>query len=254
MPTDIIIPGIPGNSVALATPSSPGAAPSWLPTVANNFDPSVSGLAVGTVINGTTVAIGTVVTTVDSSKAWKMWGSSPTNWVALHATTGSLAAPAQSIDVPLNCNSAGGFRVDFAALGCDSAPGATVFRLRVNGADATDANAFWVSNLYLAYSAQQALTTHNANIMGNIGTAFGTTDIGMVTMECMQPQSALGLRRIRITSCWYQATGGNPFLQTTEYVVLAATGEITSVGLWLSSTGGTAKIPAGASWRLERHS
>ena len=242
---DVSLP-IPGSAIALATTNAAGAVPSWLPTVANSFDPVVSGLAAGTVIGGATVGLGTVVVSVDNSKSWKKWGSADTNWIPLHAVSYTLGAAAQAWAIPLYCEAAGGFTMEFSGLGINVDHSA-YFSIQANGA-------IFAGAVQGINSNNPTVTGHQGvKIAGGIGIYLAPTDICWIRYECLEPRVSSGQRIVHAKGWHYGTTLGAPYVYSTidsSFIVPTASGEIASLGAFLSSVGNASMINAGAICRV----
>lgn len=222
-----------------------GSSGMYIP-IANDFDPSATGL-VG--------KVGAIAFTADGTKAWKRWGTDTANrqWLPLHTTTTVTASPVAAIDVTLNCDTLGGFRVDFCNLTCDTATtDSPRFQPRVNGALIANAS---TTTQRIAWSGSgdpgdKVHAQRDLNLVGGTGVWFGNADAGVCTVECRNPEIANGVRVITFRGVHCYANTVVPCV--LDFAMPAAAGEIVSIGLSLVSTSTNARIPAGAKYRVER--
>lgn len=217
------------------------AAESTITWVANNFDPTVSGLA---------GSVGAVASTYDQKKAWKRWGTDGpgVQWGALHTTSGSLAASASVLNIPVYGDTLGGFTVDIANLQSDTgaADHPHIVPL-VNGTAVTVTN-----TQKIGYTTADIYAMVDLNLVGGFGVWFDSVDTGIVRIECLQPQSSLGPRLVRFHGIHYKSAATNKVV-VIDMDAIVPSGEITSVGVGMLSTSGNAKFPINtAAWRLER--
>jgi hypothetical protein len=225
----------------LATASSPGAAPYWPQTVANAFDPSVSGLA---------AAIGAIVVSVDTSKSWKKYGATDTDWIPLHVTRSTTTEEVAAVDVPMYCEQAGGFRLSWANVA--STVASVRMQVRVNGTALEHAvcHAFQTRE-------QGGSVANNINVAqlnsgaGGFAVNFGLGDVARIELECIEPKSAYGTRYI-ICHGTHLAASGETFGYNVRMKV--PTGNIETVGLeaYQTAGAGTGRLAIGTTYRLER--
>lgn len=202
-------------------------------TCANNFDPSVTGLAVLSAAGVAVPGIGAKVTTLDGSKCWQKWGTGDTQWSPLHAIFGTFGENVATWDTTalianLACNTLGGFKIVFDPIVMTS--GATqVVVARINGARLID-NA--VGNAYLTsipWATPAPVCNKKARLAetGNDGTWLNLT----ITCEHARSGSSpwvIESEAIYRYSATYPAIRTRATLWSLEAPPLA---EITSFGL-----------------------
>jgi hypothetical protein len=210
--------------------------------IPDSLDPSASGF---------TAAIGTVITSVSGLLAWKKWGAVDTNWIALHPTKGTTVAPSTNLDIPLYCESAGGFRLVLENIDVTSAVGNPTIRLRVNGADVADANSlFWSVRWTGAAWFTTDIVYAGSMFLGGVGSYLTVGEYCRATIECQLPQIAIGRRRLSTDSVRRLGTAAQAIVPLHMDSYPANGAELTSIGI--AVTGGTAQLATGISWRLER--
>lgn len=225
----------------LATPTSPGGAPYWPQTVANSFDPSVTGLAAD---------VGAIVVSVDTSKSWKKYGATDTDWIPLHVTRATTTEEVAAVDVPLYCEQAGGFRLSWANVA--STVASVRIQVRVNGTALEHAvcHAFQTRE-------QGGSVANNINVAqlnsgaGGFAINFGLGDVARIELECMEPKSAYGTRYI-ICHGTHLAASGETFGYNVRMKV--PEGNIDTVGIesFRTNSDGTGRLAIGTTYRLER--
>lgn len=196
---------------APATPTTPGTVPQYpIPqagvvdlvsdlagksagvTVANDFDPSVTGLAAN---------IGVVAVTVNGAKAWEKWGAGNKQWRALHAVTKAFGAAVATWDTTelvadLDCDTLGPSRLRVSGTLTGTATDAFI-TMRINGAAATMR---W----------QVILTTGGAGYPNDANDQKLTWNIGTgspfyIDLECLQPYSGSVPQVFRLFSSYIEA-------------------------------------------------
>ena len=196
-------------------------------TVANNFDPSVSGLA-GTV--------GTIEQTVNGTKAWMKWGTGNTQWSPLHTVSAAFGSALTTWDTTalvanLACDTLGGFRL--LIQGTMNANGN--IGLRVNGSGTF--NTQFVE--FFGYSG----SANTLAVMNNVPLNFIVNNTAAkpfsVVIECVACKSGTNLQLISIMSTFYYSTSSTYF---NRHALVTLTGtplsEIQSVGVSSSVAGG----------------
>jgi hypothetical protein len=215
-----------------------------LTEIADDFVPTTTGLAGD---------VGAVCYTADGSKAWKRWGTDVAGkqWGALHAVKTITGAESSTLDIPLNCDVLGGFRISIAGLGSTAATtDSPHFVARVNGADygATHTQR-------LSWNDNDMYPLISDNLAGGTIVWVNNTDVVFVDIECVLAHSSVGARLIRFKAVQHlgsQAYANQLISNILEVEVPAAVGEIVSVGLKLHSTSGNAKMPVGAAYLIEQ--
>ena len=195
-------------------------------TVANNFDPSVSGLA-GTV--------GTIEQTVNGTKAWMKWGTGNTQWSPLHTVSAAFGSALTTWDTTalvanLACDTLGGFRL--LIQGTMNANGN--IGLRVNGSGTF--NTQFVE--FFGYSG----SANTLAVMNNVPLNFIVNNTAAkpfsVVIECVACKSGTNLQLISIMSTFYYSTSSTYF---NRHALVTLTGipvgEIQSVGVVSSVAG-----------------
>ena len=210
-----------------------------LPPCANDFDPTVSGLATVTV-NGvvTTIGIGAIIGTVDLLKAWQKWGTGATQWEAIHDTVTTLGAAGTIITVPdLHCDTLGGFEVLFEI---DAA--VTAYQqiwLQVNGSESL----LWrAGHIFLVGDTGTAPLWVSSNqpkafdINYSAGVT-GRTAAGL--FRCSAPSSTNFIRIIEAELFDYFGGGGHYYIHRYQFV-WSSVAELATIGLRSDVTGGLA--------------
>ena len=195
-------------------------------TVANNFDPSVSGLA-GTV--------GTIEQTVDGTKAWMKWGTGNTQWSPLHTVSAAFGSALTTWDTTalvanLACDTLGGFRL--LVQGTTGANGN--IGLRVNGTTNFN-NQFVEFYGYGSTSGAQAILNYiplNFIVNNTAAKPFS------IVMECIACKSGNNAQLISIMSTFYNSgISGNLTRHALVTLTGIPVGEIQSVGVVSSVAG-----------------
>jgi len=195
-------------------------------SIANNFDPSVSGLA---------DPVGTIVETVDGTKAWVKWGTGNTQWSPMHTVSGTFGTTKTTWDTTalvanLACDTLGGFRL---LLQGTTNANCNLF-IRVNGN----------SSLYYQYSdfvgyGSTAVTAAVVSSPGTANIAINNTAAKPFTIiiDCISCKSGTALQVFTVTIVFYSTVGN----YLNRYCLITLTGipasEIQSVGIGSSVAG-----------------
>ena len=195
-------------------------------TVANNFDPSVSGLA---------NPVGTIVETVNGTKAWMKWGTGNTQWSPLHTVSAAFGSALTTWDTTalvanLACDTLGGFRL--LIQGTMNANGN--IGLRVNGSGTF--NTQFVE--FFGYSG----SANTLAVMNNVPLNFIVNNTAAkpfsVVIECVACKSGTNLQLISIMSTFYNSgISGNLTRHALVTLTGIPVGEIQSVGVVSSVAG-----------------
>jgi hypothetical protein len=196
-------------------------------SIANNFDPSVSGLA---------DPVGTIVETVDGTKAWVKWGTGNTQWSPMHTVSGTFGTTKTTWDTTalvanLACDTLGGFRLMFQG----TVNATCAIGLRVNGA-LPAASQYVDFNGYGSTVAQVAAA--------NLSPIYPIVNIGpsgkwhSTIIECIACKSGNNAQLFSIFTTFYNA-GVSMCLERHALITLTGLplAEIQSVGLVASVSG-----------------
>ena len=209
-------------------------------SIANNFDPSVSGLA---------DPVGTIVETVDGTKGWVKWGTGNTQWSPLHTVSGTFGTTKTTWDTTalvanLACDTLGGFRLILQG----TVNATCAIGLRVNAA--LPASSQYVDFYGYGSTAGQVAVANSSpnNFIVNVGPA---THVFTAIIECLAPKSGNNAQLFSVLTTFYNSSVS---AYLNRHALITLTGlplsEIQSIGVVASVAGAMDAITTATLVRL----